>query len=103
MSCTVVAELVFQEGKIDEGLALLEAPNGLPVTKDYKGCNHLDLAVDSENPNKVVITSRWNSKDDHLAYFQWRQEGDESGALGKIGALMVAEPKLTWANIKTTY
>ncbi|MEE2961994.1 MAG: antibiotic biosynthesis monooxygenase family protein [Myxococcota bacterium] len=103
MSCAVVAEFVFQEGKIAEGLALLESPAGLEATRDYKGCNQVDLALDTENPNKVVLTEFWDSKDDHLAYFQWRQEGDESGALEKLGAIMAAEPKFTWANIKKTY
>ena len=103
MSCAVVAEFVFQEGKVTEAVALFESPLGLETTRGHKGCNQVDLALDTENPNKIVITQFWDSKDDHLAYFQWRQESDESKALEQLGAIMAAEPKFTWANIKKTY
>lgn len=29
MACAVLAEFVFQEGKVEEGVALLESPAGL--------------------------------------------------------------------------
>ena len=103
MACAVLAEFVFQEGKLEEGMALLEGPGGLEVTRNQKGCNQVDLAIDTDNPNKVVLTEFWDTKEDHLSYFQWRQEKDESKVLEHLGAIFAAEPRFTWADIKKTY
>ena len=103
MACVVIAEFEVQEGKMDSVMKLMESENGLKVTRNYKGCNQVDLAVDTDNSNKIVLTEFWDSKEEHQTYFQWRQEGDPSGLLGELGPHMAEDPKFTWAEIKKTY
>ena len=103
MACAVIAEFEIQEGKMDSAMKLMESENGLKVTRGYKGCNQVELAVDTDNPNKIILIEFWDSKEEHLAYDQWRQEGDPSGLEGEMGPMMAGEPKFTWAEIKKTY
>ncbi len=72
MACVVIAEFEVQEGKMDSVMKLMESENGLKVTRNYKGCNQVDLAVDTENSNIMVLTEFWDSKEEHQTYFQWR-------------------------------
>ena len=55
MACVVIAEFEVQEGKMDSVMKLMESENGLKVTRNYKGCNQVDLAVDTDNSNKMVL------------------------------------------------
>ena len=73
------------------------------MTRGYKSGNRFEVVIERVNHKHIVLVKFWDSIEDNLVNFQWRQEGDESGALGKLGAIMAEEPKFTWANIKKTY
>ena len=74
MSCRVIGDYTLKEGEIKKVVELLEGANGLQVTKDYKGCQGVDMSIDLDNPNRLILTGTWESREDHAQYIKFRED-----------------------------
>lgn len=67
-------------------------PDGLSVTRSYDGCQSLEMFESRENPCKVVIWQKWDSKDQQEAYIKHRHE---DGTFDLLTPLMSAPPDIS--------
>ena len=72
---TVVVNLQFSanEGKVEGLMDLMQSDEGLALTRNYKGCQKIQVAADPVN-NKCAYWELWDSVEDWDAYFAMRQE-----------------------------
>jgi len=56
-----------------------------PVTREFDGCSHIDISADQEDPNRLIMTENWASKEHHLKYLEYRTD---DGNLEKLVALL---------------
>ena len=91
MICVVV-KFVCNDGKINDLLDILKSPDGLTVTRSYKGCKLVETSI-SEDGDTLYLYERWDSKEDHQAYLDFRV---------KDGLMEFLKPRLD-GDIKVTY
>ena len=84
----VVATLEVKKGKYEEVQALLDSEDGLPTTRAYQGCSHLE-AFFNEETNKFFIIEYWDSFESWQTYFDWRLNDDPSKIAEKISPFLV--------------
>ena len=84
----VVATLEVKKGKYEEVQALLDSEDGLPTTRAYQGCSHLE-AFFNEETNKFFIIEYWDSFESWQNYFDWRLNDDPSKIAEKISPFLV--------------
>ncbi len=65
--------------------------NGLRVTRGWKGCQSLDMFESYENPNKVVIWQKWDSKELQESYIKHRHD---DGTFDLLTPLMSSPPDI---------
>lgn len=82
---TVRASFKFKEGKINEILELLKSPEGLAFTRQCKGCLSIEVLTKNDDPNHMIVWQRWDSQEDHEAYFKIREE---QGLIAKLGDML---------------
>ena len=90
----VIAKFVCNDGKINDLLDILKSPDGLPVTRSYKGCKLVETSI-SEDGDTLYLYERWDSKEDHQAYLQYR---GETGLLDVLGPILSEPLGLTYSN-----
>ena len=90
----VVAKFVCNDGKINDLLDILKSPDGLTVTRSYKGCKLVETSI-SEDGDTLYLYERWDSKEDHQAYLQYR---GETGLLDVLGPILSEPLGLTYSN-----
>ena len=59
----------MKDGNCHQVLELLDSPEGNDFTASQGGCERLERSVDHENPNQILLTELWSSKEDWNAYF----------------------------------
>ena len=84
----VVATLKVREGNYEKVKELLDAETGLPTTRAYDGCTHLEATFNEEN-NTYFIIEYWESFEKYDAYLDWRLNDDPSGAADEIFKYLV--------------
>lgn len=89
----VVAKFVCNEGKIGELIDILRSPDGLKVTRAYKGCKLMEASI-SEDGDTLYLYERWDTKEDHQAYLKYR--GD-TGLLEVLGPILAEPLDLTYS------
>ena len=67
---------------------LLDLESGLPTTRAYDGCTHLEATYNEEN-NTYFIIEYWESFEKYDAYLDWRLNDDPSGAADEIFKYLV--------------
>ena len=90
----VVAKFVCNDGKITDLLNILKSPDGLAVTRAYKGCKLIETSI-SEDGDTLYLYERWDSKVDHQAYLQYR---GETGLLDLLAPVLSEPLGLTYTN-----
>ncbi len=75
---TVTLEAIIKEGKKDTFLQFME--KGLGCTRQFKGFQHISIHL-KENSNHVLFFQKWDSKEAHQDYVQYREE---SGILSEL-------------------
>ena len=78
---TVIAMFTFKEGAKSEFLDILHSDNGISVTRNWEGCQSIELYESQENPNVVTIWQKWDDKSNHESYVQMRKD---SGMFDKL-------------------
>ena len=71
----VIVSLTIAPGQLQAALEVLDLPDGLPLTRDWPGCESLTRFVNQET-NTIWVISTWDSYDSYGAYLDWRQNQD---------------------------
>ena len=74
MAILVWITLTVKDGNSNQVLELLDSPEGNDFTASQEGCERLERSVDHDNPNQILLTELWNSKENWDAYFEMQQE-----------------------------
>jgi quinol monooxygenase YgiN len=71
-----ILAIVQLEGKDAENTEsiLAELKQRLPETRTYPGAISVKTYRDKDNPNLVIVTEEWESRDQFNAYNQWRTD-----------------------------
>ncbi len=94
MSNTMILDLPVKLEKRDEFLEVLKG--ALPDTRNYDGCQALEMWTPEDNDGLVQIYEVWESKAHQEKYFAWRIE---TGLLEALAEFLSGEPKITWMDI----
>jgi quinol monooxygenase YgiN len=84
MTTLMINDFEARAGKRDELVALLE--NAQADTRRYEGCSAIEIQVDQDDPDRLVVLARWESRSHHEAYRQWRNEGAMPEGLASLVA-----------------
>ena len=75
----------------DRFITFCNGENGLSVTRAFDGCQSLEMYETHENPNKIVIWQRWESKEKQEAYIKHRHD---DGSFDFLGELVACPPEI---------
>ena len=75
----------------DRFVTFCNGENGLSVTRAFDGCQSLEMYETHENPNKIVIWQRWESKEKQEAYIKHRHD---DGSFDFLGELVACPPEI---------
>ena len=79
MTCRVKADLTFKEGEISKVIERGNGPEGFQVIAKRKGFIGIDYSIDMDNPNRLILTKTWETREDHAEYIKfWESEGPNS-------------------------
>ena len=98
-TCRVIIELTFKEGEISKQIELVNGPDGLQVTAKRKGFVGVDLSIDMDNPNRMILTETWETKEDHGEYMKFRESEGQDGWLAQIKSSLAEEQKFSWSEV----
>jgi quinol monooxygenase YgiN len=73
--------------------AYLMSQRVIPVTRTATGINFSWSTQDPANPAKFTLIQKWNSKEQHAAYIQWRVD---TGALKELTDQLAVPPVVTY-------
>lgn len=88
--------LVLLEASVKpEDVARMKAFLGeiLPDTRAYDGCQGFDACFSAEDPTRMVMIERWDSRAHHEKYLGWRTE---TGVMDKLGAMLAGPPSMRY-------
>ncbi len=94
MVCAVTAEFVCNNGKRDELVELLSVM--VPETRKKDGAIMIEICIDQDDPDRIVLLEKWNSRANHEAYVAYRKE---RGDIDKIMNLLATPPKFIWLDL----
>ena len=83
MAILVWITLTVKDGSCHQVLELLDSPEGNDFTASQEGCERLERSVDHDNPNQILLTELWSSKEDWDAYFEMQQEVRDNNGFNK--------------------
>ena len=94
MTVKVLAKFNCADGNADKFIGIYH--NIFPVTREFDGCSHIDISADQEDPNRLIMTENWVSKEHHLKYLEYRTD---DGNLEKLVALLESPPEITYFDL----
>lgn len=94
MSNTMILNLPVKPETRDDFIEVLKG--AVPDTRNYDGCQHLEIWTPEDNNGLVQIYEIWESKEHQEKYFAWRVE---TGLLDAIAEFLDGEPSVTWLDI----
>ena len=69
-----------KDGNLDQVIELADEPHGNAFTALQKGCERLERSISHENPNHILLTELWSSKEEWDVYFAMAKTvRDENG------------------------
>ena len=84
----VIATLKVKKGNYEKVKEMLDSDDGLPTTRAYDGCSHLE-ATFNEETNTYFIIEYWDSFEKYDAYLTWRLNDDPSGIADELSKYLV--------------
>ena len=91
MSVTVFLELQSKPESRDELKATFK--NILPETRSFEGCLHVEVKENQEDLCNLVLIEKWDSRQHHEKYFEWRAE---TGAIEALGTMLAQPPVIRY-------
>tara|TARA_X000000950_G_scaffold274726_1_gene360197 strand:+ start:2548 stop:3252 length:705 start_codon:yes stop_codon:yes gene_type:complete len=84
-SHTVKAVFTFKDNVCkDKFIEFANGEKGLSVTRNWKGCQSIDVYEEHSNHLSVVIWQKWDSKEDHESYVKFRHDDGSFDFLGDL-------------------
>ena len=69
-----------KDGNLNQVMEILDEPYGNTFTASQKGCERLERSISNENPNHMLLTELWSSKEEWDVYFAMAKTvRDENG------------------------
>ena len=65
----------------------------LPDTREYDGCEGMDIYFDTDNSGNMVVVEHWASRPQHEKYLGWRTE---TGVMDKLGGMLAGPPTIRY-------
>jgi len=72
MPVTVIVDVPVKPELLEATIAKFHEV--LPATRAFEGCLEVDLLQRQDDPNRVVLVEKWESRSDHELYMAWRKE-----------------------------
>ena len=94
MSTILIVEAKIKPEKIDDVKPVFEEL--LPDTRNFDGCEGINVCFDQDDSNKLVLVEKWVSKERYEKYHHWRVE---TGTLQKLRELLDGPPSRTFLEI----
>ena len=80
MAMMVWITVKVKDGHLDQVIELADEPHGNAFTALQKGCERLERSISHENPNHILLTELWSSKEDWDVHLASKQKlSDENG------------------------
>ena len=90
MAITALLDLHFSADALDEARTVMRRI--LAETRNFAGCNGIEVLVDADDKTRWTIVERWESDEHDQAYRQFRAG---EGKITELGPLLSATPQLT--------
>lgn len=81
MSITVILDMTIKPELLDEFMSRFK--ENLPDSRDFDGCEYVDVHTADDNPNRVVCVEGWASPDAFAAYGKMRADAGDAAAFQK--------------------
>ena len=94
MTVKVLVEFNCADGNADKFLEICQKI--FPGTREFDGCSHIDISASQEDPNRLIMTENWASKEHHLKYLEYRTN---DGNLGKLVELLASPPEIGYFDL----
>ena len=91
MSVTVLLEAPVKAEEISNMKSYLAEV--FPETREYDGCQGMDVYFNTENEGNMVMVEHWDSRAHHEKYLAWRTE---TGVMDKIGSMLAGPPSIRY-------
>ena len=95
MTVMVWISVRVKDGNCDQVLELLDIPEGNDFTASQSGCEQLGRSIDHENPNHILLTELWRSKEDWDAYFEMQKEVRDKNGFNERFLPLIEENGIT--------
>ena len=89
MAVSVILEGTLKDGEKENFTGICK--EAFKVTRDFEGCQGIDLTYNTEKPNNWVFTEVWDSKSHYEKYLQFRTE---DGTLDAVAGLCIEAPSI---------
>ena len=101
MAIMVWITVKVRDGNCDQVLELLDSLEGNDFTVSQRGCEQLNRSIDHENPNQILLTELWSSKEDWDAYFEMQQKVRDNNGFNKqlLPLLQEDRIKITFSGV----
>ena len=103
MTSRVIADLTFKEGEISKVIERGNGPEGFQVTAKRKGFIGIDYSIDMDNPNHLILTETWKTREDHAEYMKFRESEVPDGWVAQIISVLADEPKFSWSEVQGSW
>jgi len=88
MSIGIVVEAKLKPETVEEAKQFFKEI--IPDTRNFEGCESVDVCVDAEDPTTLFLVERWAAKENYEKYHHWRQE---NGTLDQLRSFLAGGVK----------
>ena len=81
MSITVILDMTIKAELLEQFMDHFK--QNLPASRDFDGCEYVDVYTAADNPNRVVCVEGWTSPEAFAAYGKMRAEAGDAEAFMK--------------------
>ena len=97
MAVISVLDFRFNSDTVEDALKAVHSM--LKETRQFKGCERVDVVQDVDDPAHIQFIERWQSRADDQAYRAWRA-GAGSGSGAELGQYLSAAPTVTVSRVR---
>jgi len=94
MSIGIIVEAKLKEETVEEAKQFFI--ENLPDTRNFDGCEGINMYIDEDDSTKMFLVERWASKEHYEKYHHWRQE---NGSLDQIRSFIDGGIKRTFLDV----
>ena len=103
MAVRVIADFTMKKGQCEKIRNMLEdEENGLNLTIKQEGCIDIDMAIDMDDPNRIILTETWVTREHHGKYMEFRGSEGPEGVVAQIVGNVSTEPAFSWSEVGYT-